>query len=129
MFKDRFYNGEDYIFVHGNNRLRYICLLRDDGNEVDVHGSEWTAFVKDNIPGIVRSLHFVKEAVGTFYVTGYDINGVEGPGYKRRGVGNKVARCLVRRTAEGQVSIGLYRLLYYTQKTFMEKNKVSILKK
>ena len=103
VFSEFFYNGENYIFINGNNRKRYICLLREYGNHMQLHGDEWTKFVEDNVPPHVRTLHFVKEAESTFYVTGYDNAGIEGPGYEIRVVGNRLARCLVRADLEGQV--------------------------
>lgn len=103
MFKEHFYNGEKYIFIHGNNRYRYICLVRDDGSNVDLYGDQWAKFVEDNVPSLVRTLHFVKEAESTFYVTCYDHYGIEGPGYEIRDVGSRVSRCLVRCTTDGQV--------------------------
>ena len=108
VFYEHFYNGEKYIFIHGNNRYRYICLLRDDGSKVDLYGDEWAKFVEDNVPSLVSTLHFVKEADSTFYVTGYNDQGIEVPGYERRAVGNRVSRCLVRRTTDGQVFFLLY---------------------
>ena len=105
VFNELFYNGEQYVFINGNNRRRYICLVKNDGNSIQLYGDEWAKFVEDNVPAHIRTLHFVKEAESTFYVTGYDDKGIEGPGYESRVVGNRVARCLVRRTAEGQVFI------------------------
>ena len=103
VFREYFYNGEQYLFIHGNNRLRYICLIKKDGNDIKLHGDEWTHFVQDNVTETIRTLHFVKEAESTFYVTGYDHGGIEGPGYERRAVGDRLARCLVKHTAQGQV--------------------------
>ncbi|PWA34300.1 DNA-binding pseudobarrel domain-containing protein [Artemisia annua] len=106
VFKEHFHNGEEYIFIHGNNRKRYICLVKNDGNKIHLHGDEWAKFVEDNVPAHITTLHFVKEGETTFYVTGYDKVGIEGPGYERRIVGNRVARCLVKRTTEGQILPG-----------------------
>ena len=108
VFSEHFYNGEEYVFIHGNNRKRYICLVKDDGNNIQLYGDDWSKFVEDNVPASIRTLHFVKEAESTFYATGYDHVGIEGPGYERRVVGNRVARCLVSRTVDGQVYILFY---------------------
>ncbi|PWA39412.1 hypothetical protein CTI12_AA570250 [Artemisia annua] len=106
VFNEFFYNGERYVFLIGNNRQRYICLLMVDGNEIKLYGDEWGRFIEDNVPPHVTTLHFVKEAETTFYVTGYTDFGVEGPGYERRDVGNRLSRCLVRCTHGGQILPG-----------------------
>lgn len=103
MFKERFYDDQDYIFVNGNNRYRYICLIRVVEGEFQLYGHEWGRFVQDNLPSSVKRLHFVKESLDTFYVTGYNEDGSEGPGYDRRVVGRRVVRCLVRFMVGGQV--------------------------
>ena len=105
VFREYFYKGEKYLFINGNNRYRYICLLRVDGNKIKLHGDEWNKFVEDNVPSHVKTLHFVKEAESTFYVTGYDGAGIEGLGYERRVVGNRVSRCLVKHKLGGQVFV------------------------
>ena len=76
-----------------------------------MYGDEWAKFVEDNVPSLVSTLHFVKEADSTFYVTGYNDQGIEVPGYERRVVGNRVSRCLVRRTTDGQVFFLFYIIL------------------
>ena len=105
VFNDIFYNGQKYMFINGNNRYRYICLIRVVENEIQLFGDEWSKFVQDNVPSSVKTLHFVKEAKDTFYVTGYNEDGTEAPGYDKRVVGNRVVRCLVRRMLGGQVHI------------------------
>ena len=50
-------------------------------NDLQFYDDEWKAFIRSNIKPTVRTLHFVKEAHNTFYVTGYDNNGIEVPGY------------------------------------------------
>ena len=103
VFNERFYNGEEYIFINGNNRRRYVCLIRLVKGEIQVYGDEWGMFVQDNVSSLVRRLHFVKDGVNTFYVTGYNADVSEGPGYDSPVVGNRVVRCLVRYMAGGQV--------------------------
>ncbi|PWA53183.1 hypothetical protein CTI12_AA444870 [Artemisia annua] len=106
VFNEFFYNGETYVFLNGNNRQRYICLLMVDGDDIKLYKDEWARFLEDNVPPHVTTLHFVKEAESTFYVTGYSNLGVEGPGYDRRTVGNRLSRCLVRCTHGGQILPG-----------------------
>ncbi|GJU19344.1 ribonuclease H-like domain-containing protein [Tanacetum coccineum] len=56
---------------------------------------EWENFARDNLNSSVRTLHFVKEADDTFYVTGYNYDGIEYQGYEQRVVGNRVVTCLI----------------------------------
>ena len=60
----------------------------------------------------MRTLHFVREAHNTFYVTGYDNNGIEGLGYGIDVVGDRVFKCLVECRASVQVSHSTIYLLF-----------------
>ena len=104
-----FYDSQEYIFLIGNNKLRYVCLIRIVGSEVQLYGDEWIKFVEDNVPASVKILHFIKEGEDTFYVTGYNENGSEGSGYD---VGRRFVKCLVRRKNGRQVPLQCLYILH-----------------
>ncbi|GJX19167.1 hypothetical protein Tco_0221844 [Tanacetum coccineum] len=64
-------------------RLMYrcICLLREVENKLHLLGDEWENFARDNLNSSVRTLHFVNEGDDTFYITGYNRDGIEWQGY------------------------------------------------
>ena len=113
VFIDNFYSNQDYIFIHGSDRRRYVCQFRRGrANDLQFYDDEWKAFIRSNIQPTVRTLHFVREAHNTFYVTGYDNNGIEGPGYGIDVVGDRVFKCLVECRASVQVSQSTIYLLF-----------------
>ncbi|GJU29074.1 hypothetical protein Tco_1172663 [Tanacetum coccineum] len=73
----------------------YICLIREVGNKLHLHGDEWENFTRDNLNSSVRTLHFVKEADDTFYITGYNHDGIEWQGYEELAKGNIAVKCLI----------------------------------
>ena len=78
-------------------------MLKKSNDKVKLYGGEWESFARDNLDSSVRNLHFVKEAVDTFYVTGFTSEGVEWQGYDELVVANRAIKCLVHYTLNGQV--------------------------
>ena len=113
VFIDNFYSDEDYTFIHGSDRRIYVCQFRRGrANNLQFYDAQWKAFLKSNIPPTVKTLHFIREAHNTYYVTGYDNNRIEGPGYGIDVVGDRVFKCLVECRSSVQVSQSTIYLLF-----------------
>lgn len=93
-FEDYFKSENDFMYLTGNDRLRYkIVLSPKDGRWV-VWDLEWQAFVSANVPDQTANIHFIKQGQDEYYVTVYAKDGSECAGYDRRTIGRRMIRCL-----------------------------------
>ncbi|GJV79709.1 putative reverse transcriptase domain-containing protein [Tanacetum coccineum] len=101
----------DYIYVTGNDRIRYKVELKKSRGQFYLRGDEWDAFVAANVPEQTKTIHFILQGVHAYYVTVYDAEGSECPGYERRTVGPRLVRCLAEYTP-GMMVHNLFFIIY-----------------
>ena len=83
VFCDDAYTGNRHLYLSGILRIRRkVALIKKNEGVVELRGKIWQEFVADNIDEDVEVLHFVEEGDDSFYVTGYDNNGIESGGYE-----------------------------------------------
>ncbi|GKE24644.1 hypothetical protein Tco_1436156, partial [Tanacetum coccineum] len=87
-----------YIYVTGNNRIRYKVEIEKSSGQFYLFDNEWSAFVAANVPVETTTMHFILQGVNDYYVTVYDAKGSECPRYERRTVGPRLVRCLANYT-------------------------------
>ncbi|GJU54589.1 DNA-binding pseudobarrel domain-containing protein [Tanacetum coccineum] len=98
VFNDHFNTQTNYIYVTGNDRIRYKVELKKSGGQFYLRDDEWDAFVAANVPEQTKTIHFILQGVHDYYVTVYDAEGSECPSYERRTVGPRLVRCLAEYT-------------------------------
>nr|GEX04138.1 aminopeptidase M1-like isoform X2 [Tanacetum cinerariifolium] len=98
VFNDYFNTQTDYIYVTGNDRIRYKVELKKSCGQFYLCDDEWDAFVAANVPEQTKTIHFILQGVHDYYVIVYDAEGSECAGYERRTVGPRLVRCLAEYT-------------------------------
>ncbi|GJY03318.1 hypothetical protein Tco_0369258 [Tanacetum coccineum] len=82
------------LYLNGNNRYKYKTEIQNYNGQWVLGDSEWTEFVNDNVPLNTTAIHFIRQCVDDYYVTVYEADGSECPGYDRRTV-QRLVRCLI----------------------------------
>lgn len=82
------------LYLNGHDRYRYKTEITNIDGKWVLSDKEWIAFVASNVPRNTATIHFIRQGEEDFYVTVYDINGSECPGYDRRTIGPRMIRCL-----------------------------------
>ncbi|PWA94353.1 hypothetical protein CTI12_AA060710 [Artemisia annua] len=81
-FSEDGYNGNKYVYLVNNTLVRTkVGLVTPYHRPMALKGYKWTSWAVTNIGARVRLLHFIQEGDDTFYVTGYDRDGIEFGGY------------------------------------------------
>ena len=93
-FEDYFKSENDFMYLTGNDRLRYKTVLSPKDGRWVVWDLEWQAFVSANVPDQTADIHFIKQGQDEYYVTVYAKDGSECAGYDRRTIGRRMIRCL-----------------------------------
>ena len=86
-FEDYFKSENDFMYLTGNDRLRYKTVLSPKDGRWVVWDLEWQAFVSANVPDQTADIHFIKQGQDEYYVTVYAKDGSECAGYDRRTIG------------------------------------------
>lgn len=73
-------------------RKVYISY-RADTHEWELSGLQWRSFIDESRYVNIRTLHFIKEAADTFYVTAYEEDGGESGGYGAVHTRHRMVRC------------------------------------
>lgn len=81
-FSEDAYNGNKHVYLINNNRVRTkVGLVTPYHRPMALKGYKWSSWAVMNIGERVRLMHFIQEGDDTFYVTGYDRDGIEFGGY------------------------------------------------
>ncbi|GJV07014.1 hypothetical protein Tco_1344670 [Tanacetum coccineum] len=85
------------LYLTRNNRYRYRYRYK---TKIEKHNgqwvlgdSEWTEFVIANVPS-KTTIHFIRQGVDDYFVTVYEADGSECPGYDRSTGYRRLVRCL-----------------------------------
>lgn len=84
------------MYLINNNRVKrkvFICRRRGT-EEWSISGAGWDNFIELSGYLNIRTLHFIKEAADTFFVTAYDADGLEIGGYGIIHTRNRLVRCI-----------------------------------
>lgn len=93
-FSDYFKSENDFMYLTGNDRLRYKTRLSFKDGRWLLWDLEWQSFVSANVPDQTTDIHFIKQGQDDYYVTVYAKDGSECAGYDRRSIGPRMIRCL-----------------------------------
>lgn len=97
VFYDDAYTGNRHLYLTGILRIRKkVELIKKTEGVIEIRGKIWKEFVAENIDEDVEVLHFIEEGDDSFYVTGYDQDGIESGGYE--GVNRQYSRFQTRVT-------------------------------
>ncbi|GJW49875.1 hypothetical protein Tco_0091226 [Tanacetum coccineum] len=81
LFLDSCFNGNRHVYLTSNRRYRFKTeLVVPKTGPIRITGDRWVQFCLENMVKAVL-LHFVEQGDDTFYVTGYDNDGLECGGY------------------------------------------------
>lgn len=76
------FNGNKHLYLINTQGVRTkVRFVTPYHRPMALKGYKWTEFAKANIGSRVRLLHFIQEGDDTYYVTGYDKDGIELGGY------------------------------------------------
>lgn len=83
VFYDDAYTGNRHLYLTGIRRNRKkVAIVNVDVGVVEIRGIKWKEFVDENFDEDVNVLHFIEEGDDSFYVTGYNNDGIETGGYE-----------------------------------------------
>ena len=83
VFYDDAYTGNRHLYLTGIRRNRKkVAIVKVREGVVEIRGKRWYEFVQENMDENVNVLHFIEEGDDSFYVTGYDDEGIESGGYE-----------------------------------------------
>lgn len=84
VFYDDAYTGNSHLYLTGIERNRKKVTVKEKKREgvVEINGQRWDEFVAESMDDDVKVLYFIEEGDDSFYVTGYDNDGIEIGGYE-----------------------------------------------
>ena len=82
VFEEEAYTRNSHLYLTGIARNRKkVVVFRSRFGIYEIRGKRWDEFVAENLNENVNVLHFIEEGDDSFYVTGYDNDGIEIGGY------------------------------------------------
>ena len=108
-FSEDGYNRKKYVYLINNRRiLKKVRLVTPHHRPIALKGYKWSEFANENIGVGVRLMHFIQEGDDTYYVTGYDKDGIEFGGYP--GIEGRFSRFQSREWAAANRAKVLYSI-------------------
>lgn len=92
-FKKVYINGKTWVYLINNRCKKFKVLLKERKGQWKFDKETWEHFIKLSGYEDITLLHFLNESADTYYVTGYDANGIESGGYGTLNVSGRLARC------------------------------------
>ena len=108
VFEEEAFTGNNHLYLSGiaGNRKK-VTILRSRFGIYKIKGQRWNEFVAENLNDDVNVLHFIEEGDDSFYVTGYNDDGIQIGGY---GDGNEGYSRFQSRVTPYQ-ELGIYQVI------------------
>lgn len=81
-----------YLINNKCKKLK-VLLVKSGKDQWKLHDNSWERFIKFSGYEEITLLHFLNESADTYYVTGYDAQGMEVSGYGTLNTQGRLGKC------------------------------------